>query len=110
MALVEPWFTPPLPLNEKTFRQKDMIPYQKLFSGEDLKDLYQWVKEHRAALPESLWLDDATHIPDLRTTAGHYLEIIELHRENPTYSGQIYQLFKIREKVEELWAKEGKTE
>ena len=87
-----------------------MTPYKKLFSGEELREIYQWVKQHQGALPESLWLDDATYIPDLRTTAGHYLEIIELHRENPTYSGQIYQIFRIREKVEQLWAEEGKTE
>lgn len=87
-----------------------MTSYKKLFSGEELREIYQWVKQHQDALPESLWLDDATYIPDLRTTAGHYLEIIELHRENPTYSGQIYQIFRIREKVEQLWAEEGKTE
>lgn len=79
-----------------------MIPYAKHFNDSDLDDMLRWINENLDNLPESLRVDSGTYIPDLRTSVSHYLEIIPMHRENPTYSGQIYLMFRIRERVEAI--------
>ena len=79
------------------------MEYKKIYTPEELDDLTQWITEKMPLMPESLQVDEATYIADLKTTAGYYLEIIELHRENRTYGGQIRLLFKVRERLQEIW-------
>ena len=86
-----------------------MIPFTKRFSDEDLESVKQWIRDNLDTMPKSLQLNPSTFIADLPTTASYYIDIIDQHKENPTYAGQIYHAFQIRERVEQLRA-EGKTE
>lgn len=86
-----------------------MIPFTKRFSDEDLESVKQWIRDNLDTMPKSLQLSPSTFIADLPTTASYYIDIIDLHKDNPTYAGQIYHAFQIRERVEQLRA-EGKAE
>lgn len=81
-------------------------PYKKVYSPEELNELREWIVARIPTMPKSLQLNDATFIADLPATAGYYVENLDLHRENPTYGGQLLHLFRIREKLEEM-EKEG---
>ena len=83
-----------------------MIPFTKRFSEEDLESVKQWIRDNLETMPKSLQLNPATFIADLPLTASYYIDIIDLHKDNPTYAGQIYHAFQIRERVEQLRAEE----
>ena len=85
-----------------------MIPFTKRFSDEDLEDVKKWIRDNLETMPKSLQLNPSTFIADLPLTASYYIDIIDQHKENPTYAGQIYHAFQIRERVEQLRA-EGKA-
>ena len=75
------------------------MQYKKQFSKAELKELLGWFEAQAEHLPHSLRLDKATYIEDLPKTVKLYFDVVRLHGDNPTYSGQIYHLFKIREKL-----------
>jgi hypothetical protein len=78
------------------------MEYKKIYTQEELNDLFEWMKQHIPNMPESLQLNDATFIPNLPMTAEYYLELSEMHKLNPTYGGQIHHLFEIRECLEKM--------
>lgn len=80
----------------------DSTTFKKQYLQADLKEIREWFDAHEAELPDTLQLDKATYYKSLKSTVKTYLEIIHLHGDNPTYSGQIHQLFLIREKLQEM--------
>lgn len=81
------------------------MEYKKLFTKEELKEIVEWFESHWDKLPESLYMDKATYLSDFKRTVRLYYDIAKEHSENPTYSGQIFQLFKMRDAVEREWQK-----
>ena len=77
------------------------MEYKKLYSEAEVQGLKEWFEQRLDTLPASLQLDAATFIPDLHRAVKQLLEIAMLQRGTPAFSGQIFQLFKIREKLEE---------
>ncbi len=75
------------------------MEYKKLYSQEEIDEIIAWFEAHEDQLPQSLDVDKATHMPDFRNTVKNYMDIARLHRENATYSGQIYFLFQMRDAV-----------
>ena len=74
------------------------MDYKSIFSKEELKELTDWFKERKDKLPETLQVDDATFVKDLRQTVEYYLRLVELSHDNRTVSGQLYRLDRIRNK------------
>ena len=85
------------------------MDYKKIYSKEELDTLISWFKEHMDELPQSIYVDKATYVKDLRYTVNLYFDIAKDLREIPCYGGQIRHLFLIREAIEREWAKSGKT-
>ena len=81
------------------------MEYKKLYSNEELDDLIAWFKEHMEELPESLYIDKATYVKDLKYTVHLYFDILNELREIPCYGAQIRHLFLMKEAVEREWAK-----
>lgn len=72
------------------------MEYKKHFTDSELSALVAWFKERMDALPQSLHVDKATFIPDLKHTVRLYFDIVAQHKDNPTYAAQIYLLYKIQ--------------
>lgn len=79
------------------------MDFKKQFSRKELDEVETWFKERMDKMPESLELSKSTKIADFKKTLDFYLELSHLHAENPTYSGQIYHLFLMRDKIIELY-------
>ena len=86
------------------------MEYKKLYTNEELDGLIAWFKEHMDELPESIYIDKATYVKDLKYTVTLYFDILNELREIPCYGSQIRHLFLMKEAVEREWAKEGKDE
>lgn len=78
------------------------MDYKSIFSKEELKELTDWFKERQDKLPETLQVDDATFVRDLRLTVEFYLRLVELYQDKSAFSGQLYLLERIRKKLIEL--------
>lgn len=85
------------------------MQYKKHFEDDELKEILLWFKKHESELPKSLYIDKATYIEDFPRTVKFYFDIANEHHENPTYSGQIFHLFQMRDAVVKLWREEGKA-
>ena len=83
-----------------------MVPYKKLYTPEELDEVCQWIKDNKHRMPATLRLNDATVFTDFRATIDYYVDIIALHRENPTYGGQIHHVFQVQQKLKEMWGEE----
>lgn len=81
--------------------------FKKIYSPEEIAEIHRWLTDNRDKVPASLQLDQATEIIDLPQTMGHFIEIVECHRENPTYGAQIYAAFKLRDRIEALRKEES---
>lgn len=71
--------------------------FKKQYTHEEIEEVVAWFEKHQAEVPQTLNLDKATHIPDFPSTLHTYIEIARTHCDNPTYSGQIYTLFRMRD-------------
>lgn len=78
------------------------MDYKSIFSKEELKELTDWFKERKDKLPETLQVDEATFVKDLRQTVDYYLRLVELYHDKRAFSGQLYLLERIRKKLIEL--------
>lgn len=74
-----------------------MSTYKQQYSPEEVNELIEWFKARENKLPDSLQVDKATYIKDLKRTLTLYYDIAREHISNPTYSGQINHLLLIRE-------------
>lgn len=86
------------------------MEYKKHFTTEELKEVIEWFDANREKLPESLNLDNATHIKNFKHTLELYYDIAREHNDNPTYSGQIYHLFQMKEAVLKFWEAQSDQE
>lgn len=78
-------------------KQPDAMEYKRHYEPEEIAELKEWFAARIDRLPESIHYAPGIEMPELRRTVDIYLEICDLHADNPTYSTQIYQLFRIRE-------------
>ena len=58
-----------------------------------------WFDRHADQLPKEFVLNESTRYLNLPTAIKSFFEIWNIHHDNPTFSGQIYQLFLIRQKL-----------
>ncbi len=78
------------------------MDYKSIFSKEELNELTVWFNERKDKLPETLQVDDAIFVKDLRQTVDYYLRLVELYHDKRAFSGQLYLLERIRKKLIEL--------
>ena len=71
----------------------------KLYTRDDLRELEEWVKS--VELPESIQLDKATYIPNLKDTLAKLVTQAEINCDNPKMQGPIYILERLKTKLEE---------
>ncbi|MBM6865431.1 hypothetical protein H6A66_09660 [Bacteroides caecigallinarum] len=71
----------------------------KIYTREELAELEAWFKDIQ--LPESLQLDKATFIPDVRETLDRLVLQAEINCDNPKMQGPIYLLERLKAKLEE---------
>lgn len=71
----------------------------KIYTREELAELEAWFKSIQ--LPESLQLDKATFIPDVRETLDRLVLQAEINCDNPKMQGPIYLLERLKTKLEE---------
>lgn len=69
-----------------------------LYTEEELKTLFKWFDAQ--VLPDTMQLDNATYIPDVRETLLRLKGQAVLCRENPKMQGCIILLERIKAKLE----------
>lgn len=69
-----------------------------LYTEEELKTLFKWFDAQ--VLPDTMQLDNATYIPDVRETLLRLKGQAALCRENPKMQGCIILLERIKAKLE----------
>lgn len=79
------------------------MEYKKHYTDEELEELMTWFKTHMDELPESIYIDKATFVKDLKHTVELYFDIVNKLKDNPTYAAQIRHLFLMREAVLREW-------
>ncbi len=80
--------------------------YKRIYTPDESKEIRQWYDRHTAELPQTLELNAATRYNNLPKTVATYFEIYSMHGDNPTFSGQMHQLYLIRQRLEELGIKD----
>ena len=68
-----------------------------LYTEEELKTLFKWFDAQ--VLPDTMQLDNATYIPDVRETLSRLKDQAVLCRENPKMQGCIILLERIKAKL-----------
>ncbi len=76
--------------------------YKYRYSKEDMNDIIAWFRRHADELPRHVELDAATVYENLPETLTAYLEVYEIYGDNPTFSGQLHQLFLLRQRLREM--------
>lgn len=71
---------------------------RRLYTEEELKTLFKWFDAQ--VLPDTMQLDNATYIPDVRETLSRLKDQAVLCRENPKMQGCIILLERIKAKLE----------
>lgn len=74
-----------------------MKKIKELYTLEEINDLTSWFEARMDKLPKSLEVMPGVTAPDLHLVVSNYIDVANLHKENPTYTGQISHLFRIRE-------------
>ncbi len=83
------------------------MEFKKHYTDEELNEVKTWFQTHFDHLPTSLQMDKATFIKDLKQTVSLYYDILDKHKDNPTYAAQIHHIFMMRNAVREVWKNEG---
>lgn len=78
---------------------RPVMEYKRHYEPEEIAELRAWFAARIDRLPEAIHYSPGTEMPELRRTVEVYLDICARHADNPTYSTQIYQLFRIRERL-----------
>ena len=71
----------------------------KIYSYEELEELIRWFDDKN--LPQSLQLDKATFIPDVKDTLERLIMQAEVSYSNPKIQGPIFLLERLKAKLEE---------
>lgn len=74
--------------------------YMQNITPKDMEYIIAWFKEHEEDLPETLQLNEAIKISDLRKYVKALIEIYNLHRNLKAFNGQIFHLWLIKEIIE----------
>lgn len=74
----------------------------QLYTKEEVEELTNWLKAHEDKMPDSLELDQATKIPDLKKTYKLMSEMALESYERPGLKGHIQILFRIRKRLQEM--------
>lgn len=69
----------------------------ELYTPEEINGILAWAQEALPTLPDELEIAPGMCTHNLKQVVTYYIDIVNLHRENPTYTGQIGHLFRIRE-------------
>ncbi|MGM9693956.1 MAG: DUF6965 family protein [Alloprevotella sp.] len=77
------------------------MEFKNQYSKQEIEEAETWFRERWDKLPQSLQADPATRILDLRRTLENLIHLAKELQNNPTYAGQIYLLFKIKDKLQE---------
>jgi hypothetical protein len=73
-----------------------------LYTKEEVKALTDWLVVHKDEMPDSLELDQATTIPDVKKTCHLMSEMALESYERPGLKGHIEILFRIQKKLQDL--------
>ncbi len=76
--------------------------FKKLYTPEEVAEAKAWFERYSSELPETLQLNAATHYLDLKKALGVFFSVYEAQGNNPTFGGQISQIFLIRQRLEEM--------
>lgn len=71
-----------------------------------MKEIKEWFDRHESEIPATLQLDRATFYTDLPKAIDAYWNVYKIHGDKPAFNGQLYQLFLIREALEEKGIKD----
>lgn len=71
----------------------------KIYTYEELMELIKWFDDK--TLPQSIQLDKATYIPDLKETLVKLAAQAEVGYNNPKTQGPIFLLERLKSKLEE---------
>ena len=74
-----------------------LIPYQKKYDRAVIQELVEWFRARFDRLPQRLQLRPGVVIPDVKVMVRNYLDIVQMHHENPTYGAQVHHLFEVRD-------------
>ena len=72
---------------------------KNFYTKDEFKDLQAWFEKQN--LPDSLQVDKATYIPDLKDTVTRLLDQAKVCHENPKMQGCLILLEHIKRKLEE---------
>ncbi|CDA44044.1 MAG: DUF6965 family protein [Bacteroidales bacterium] len=86
------------------------MEYKKHYTDEELAEVVNWFKEHFDELPQSIHIDKATYIADLKHTVTLYYDIVAKHKDNPTYAAQIHHIYQMRDAVLRKWEEDKATQ
>lgn len=75
--------------------------YKKNYSKEELQELAHWYETHRSGFPKTFDTDAATHYADMQHSTDYILNILNESGENPTFSGQVFMFFSLRDALTE---------
>lgn len=73
-----------------------------LYTKEEVNALTDWFAAHKDQMPDSLELDRATTIPDVKKTCHLMSEMALGAYERPGLKGHIEILFRIQKKLQDL--------
>ena len=73
------------------------IPYQKTYDRAVIQELVVWFRERFDRLPQRIQLRPGMVIPDVKVMVRNYLDVVQMHYENPTYGAQVHHLFEVRD-------------
>ncbi len=76
--------------------------FKKLYTAEEIAEARAWFESHSSELPEPLQLNAATHYRDLKKALDVFFKVYEAKGDNPTFGGQISQIFLIRQRLQEM--------
>ena len=62
------------------------IPYQKTYDRAVIQELVVWFRERFDRLPQRIQLRPGMVIPDVKVMVRNYLDVVQMHYENPTYA------------------------
>lgn len=71
----------------------------KIYTRDELKELEEWFNGEK--LPDSIQLDKATYIPNLKDTLAKLFVQADINCDNPKMQGPIYLLERLKAKLEE---------
>lgn len=77
------------------------MEYKTLYTPEEIAELSAWYRRHWKEIPDTLIMDKSIRFLNLKRTIESLFDVYELHSQHPTFSGHIYQLWKIQKRLQE---------